>query len=88
MKKIAIVAGIALVGFASCKKDYNCRCSATVLGVPAADTVISLGKETKKNAKSKCEDQQTAFQSELAAALTATGLSSSLATVSCDIEKN
>jgi hypothetical protein len=77
-----VVAGI--IALASCKKDYNCRCSVSALGI-SMDTVISLGKEKKKDAKSQCGDYETTFQSQAAAATALTGIP---VTVSCDIEKD
>ncbi|WP_276134055.1 hypothetical protein [Polluticoccus soli] len=84
MKKIAPIAALAFFGmmsFTACKKDYSCKCSATVAGV-TADTSISLGKMKKSDAKSKCEtydkDMQTSIEAAKALGITASG--------SCDVK--
>lgn len=48
--------------FFSCKKERNCKCSVTInfLGTTSsADSVIALGKVTKKDAKEKCDNYET-----------------------------
>jgi hypothetical protein len=56
MKKLVLsIAALALVAstMTSCKKEYTCECTATVLGFTAtASTTI---KDTKKKAKETCE---------------------------------
>lgn len=57
MKKIAPIALVALmaVAFTSCKKDYTCKCTATVNGqVFATGSTTKSIKDTKKKAKDAC----------------------------------
>lgn len=62
MKKfIAILAIVAFAGsMTSCKKDYTCTCTATVLGF------TSTSKTTIKNTKKKAEEACTANQTTTA----------------------
>ncbi len=56
MKKIVLsIAALALVAttMTSCKKEYTCECTATVLGFTT--TASSTIKDTKKKAKEACE---------------------------------
>lgn len=78
MKKIAPILAIAfVVAMVSCKKDYNCKCTTTISGV-TADTLISLGKVKKKDAKTSCDAWQTTY----------TPLVNAFGgTLACDIEK-
>jgi hypothetical protein len=39
----------------SCKKEYSCVCTGTYLGV-SADTAIALGKMSRRDAKSECNN--------------------------------
>ena len=48
MKKV-LVAAIALLALASCKKDYTCECE--TLGIKSTTTI----NDTKKNATESCE---------------------------------
>ena len=50
MKKTLLIAAIAGLAFASCKKDYSCECSSA--GVVIATSTI---KNTKSKAKTSCE---------------------------------
>ena len=53
MKKVILfVAVVIATSFASCKKDYACKCSNTV--VPA-----TTQNETKKDAKDRCAKLNT-----------------------------
>ncbi len=53
MKKIILVGAVALLGLASCKKDYTCECTATVDGYSAsASTTLNA---TKSDATEACE---------------------------------
>jgi len=50
MKKI-IIALVAVAFFASCKKDYTCTCTESVLNTT---TSTSLGKVKKADAETAC----------------------------------
>ncbi len=52
--------GAMVFGFSSCKKDYNCDCTASFLGV-TSDTTVSIGKLSKKDAESQCETEATSL---------------------------
>ena len=86
MKKSSVlVLTIAIMAIMSCKKEYNCRCSVSALGIPVFDTSMSLGKLTKKDAKSRCDGYQNSIQA--AASLAASmGVGISI-TSNCDIER-
>ncbi len=76
---------IAIMSVVSCKKDYNCKCTVSALGIPVYDTTISLGKMKKKDAKSECDDYQNSI--ETLANLAATmGFGISIS-ADCGIEK-
>jgi hypothetical protein len=52
MKKFIAIAALGVLTLASCKKDYTCECSSTVLGMTAtASTTIN---DTKKKAEDTC----------------------------------
>jgi hypothetical protein len=52
MKKITLLAAVVIAAsFASCKKDYNCVCTAS----GGTTTTYDLGKIKKKDAKASCE---------------------------------
>ena len=54
MKKLFPLAIIAVaLTFTSCKKNYTCTCTETATGMTPI-TVSSTIKDTKSNAKSKC----------------------------------
>jgi len=54
MKKVLLVAVAGMFVLASCKKEYTCECSTSILGETiAASTVI---KDTKSNATTACEE--------------------------------
>jgi Ni/Co efflux regulator RcnB len=56
MKKLVLsIAALALVAttMTSCKKDYTCECTATVLGMTA--TTSTTINDTKKNATETCD---------------------------------
>ena len=57
MKKLLVIAVIAIVGLASCKKDYNCSC--TILG----QTTVSEFKDVSKDdAQQACDEADAAAQ--------------------------
>ena len=56
MKKSTLLIGAAVValGFASCKKEYTCECTATVAGIATtADTLLT--DMSKDEAKTLCD---------------------------------
>jgi len=63
MKKMIPVAAIAVIAlmFTSCKKDYTCTCTVTVTGSAATTTSTSVGKTTKSDAQSKCDQIKTVY---------------------------
>ena len=54
---------IFVVGMVACKKDYDCKCTATILGV-TGDSTIKIEKAKKKDAKSKCDNYSNDFNSQ------------------------
>lgn len=59
MKKILLVAAVAGLAFASCKKDYTCECTTTSTagGVSTSATVeAKTGKMKKADAEKKCDE--------------------------------
>jgi hypothetical protein len=59
MKKTLLIAAIAGLAFASCKKDYTCKCtvtSTTILGTTTTTTSGATGKMKKKDAEAKCNE--------------------------------
>jgi hypothetical protein len=57
MKKVLLVAAVAGLAMASCKKDYTCECTASAGGVSAtASTTIH---DTKKKAEDACTAKNT-----------------------------
>lgn len=60
MKKIMLVGAVAILGLASCKKDYTCECTITTdmssvnMG-KSTSTVSSTINETKSKATTACE---------------------------------
>ena len=99
MKNIYSIVAAGFFGlmiFASCKKDYNCKCAGTITvninGTSfsaSEDTTITLGKMKKKDAKSKCDTHKSNFQSELDQAKAAAALAGGSVdgSISCDVEK-
>lgn len=53
VKGLAFVALLAMT-FVSCKKDYTCTCTTTVLGVSATRS-YDLPNQTKKDATDACD---------------------------------
>lgn len=54
--------------FVACKKDYTCKCTATLnvpgFGTISADTVYVISKTTKKKAKNTCADSDRQLKAE------------------------
>lgn len=55
-KSILTLAVVAFIGlsFTSCKKDYTCVCKTEMSGSSTTTSTTTI-KDTKKNAKDKCE---------------------------------
>lgn len=52
MKKVMFAAAaFAVLGLASCKKEYTCTCTESVTGLSTSTTL----KATKKDAKAACD---------------------------------
>lgn len=60
MKKISIIAIAALaMSFASCKKDYTCKCTNTPTGGTSSTNTIILKGVSKGTAKTLCHDTES-----------------------------
>lgn len=62
MKKLFLISALALLGFSSCKKDWECECTITIdatsLGGTKSTTTLTtlpINSETKSKAKDICE---------------------------------
>jgi hypothetical protein len=63
MKKVLLVAVAGLFVLASCKKDYTCECTVTLLGT--SQTVSTEYKDVKKkDATETCDKSDVAGMSE------------------------
>ncbi|MBL7930764.1 MAG: hypothetical protein JNL60_02625 [Bacteroidia bacterium] len=63
MKKVLLIAAVAGLAFASCKKDYTCECTGTGYSAQA-----EYKKVKKKDAQSSCDkaaDAAKAFGSDI-----------------------
>jgi hypothetical protein len=58
MKKVLLVAAVAGLAMASCKKDYDCECvtTSTFSGYTGGTTTAKTGKMKKSDAESKCNE--------------------------------
>lgn len=58
MKKVLFIAVLAVVSFASCKKDYTCTCVTTssAAGSSASTDVETLNGVSKSAARANCMD--------------------------------
>jgi hypothetical protein len=54
MKKVLFLGAFAVLGLASCKKDYTCSCTTTGSGTSITQT--STINATKKDATTSCEN--------------------------------
>lgn len=61
MKKILLVAAVAGLSMASCKKDHTCECTTTTPN--GSSTTTFTVNETKKKATDACTALQTSVQS-------------------------
>lgn len=60
MKKLVLgFSAIALLGLASCKKDYNCECTYQNTGSTTVTENNSINNATLKDAKDACDDYET-----------------------------
>lgn len=57
MKKILITLSIVSIAFVfgSCKKEYTCACTVSMDGFGITGNTSTTIKDTKKNAKDRCE---------------------------------
>lgn len=57
MKKLLLVAAVAMFAMTSCKKDYTCECTSTVgqNGSTTSSTSTTTLKAKKADAKKACE---------------------------------
>lgn len=53
-KSIFVLAGVAMLALASCKKDYTCECTTSVPGF-TTESVSVVINDTKKKATAECE---------------------------------
>ena len=65
MQKFVVYIMLILVGFTSCKKDYNCNCSVSsnLKGVLPSASTNNIGTLTKKEAIEKCEEMSMTVRS-------------------------
>jgi hypothetical protein len=58
MRKMMMIAAVAGLFMASCKKDYTCACTVTSTwpGYPNTTSSGSTGKMKKKDAEAKCNE--------------------------------
>ena len=60
MKKLVLgFSAVALLGLASCKKDYNCECTYQNTGNTEVTENNSINNSTLKDAKDACDDYET-----------------------------
>lgn len=60
MKKVLLVGAVALLGLASCKKDYTCECTVStdmtsIGGEKSSSTMSTTIHDTKSKATTACE---------------------------------
>lgn len=61
--KYLIIASLSIVALSSCKKDYTCECTHTIIdgnGNVSTSTSVGIINDTKKNAQTLCESNFTA----------------------------
>ncbi|MBX3163436.1 MAG: hypothetical protein KF900_03070 [Bacteroidetes bacterium] len=56
MKKVLLIAAVASLGMASCRKNHSCTCK------DSTDTYTFTAKSSKKDAKSWCEATTTSLK--------------------------
>ena len=71
MKKLKMIAAIAALAFASCKKDRVCTCTETPTSGTAVTTQTTYFDATKKDARLLCSAQAT--QTNYTAPVASTG---------------
>ncbi len=54
MKKLLIVAVVAVASLASCKKDYTCTCTTSAAGFTGTPQVTTYPKAKKSAARANC----------------------------------
>ena len=58
-KYILCLLGVSLISLTSCKKDWNCNCSASIITIEAEN----YENITKSDAESRCSDTQDDLRS-------------------------
>lgn len=59
MKKIILsVSTLSILIFASCKKDYTCKCEAKIAGLISINLGEKTITDTKKKAQEKCDKKE------------------------------
>jgi phage-related tail protein len=94
MKKIVLlIAAIASLGFASCKKAYTCECTTTITSGSFSDSYLSSAKEyskkmSKKQAQSACDHEAESIQSTANNSITDNGNDPAfaVATTACSLK--
>jgi hypothetical protein len=81
MKKLPLFIALALFAgltFSSCRKDYTCTCTVTVIDT-SVTFVTKISDSKKKIAEAECDGSEEAYQK-------ISGMV--LGSASCDLEKN
>jgi hypothetical protein len=60
-KSIFVVAGVAMLALASCKKDYTCECTVTTMGIAVPTLPAEFKDVKKKDAEEACDALQTTY---------------------------
>ena len=62
MKKIVMIAAVAALSMASCKKEYTCKCTADT-GISATDNYsYKTGKVKKADAEDACNASNDSYK--------------------------
>jgi hypothetical protein len=62
MKKMFFISAVLVVSLTSCKKDYTCVCSASILGTTVS--VTSEAKSSKKGAENWCKSMENPSETQ------------------------
>jgi hypothetical protein len=64
MRRLLFIAAAGVL-FASCSKEYKCRCVSTVIGSGARDTTeFSMAVSRKNDANTKCQQYQNQYKAQ------------------------
>lgn len=64
MRRLLFIAAAGVL-FASCSKDYKCRCVSTVVGTSESDTTeFAMAVSRKNDANNKCQQYQTQYKAQ------------------------